>query len=145
MNPVHESDKHLFSTTFGNNGAQRCEMHNRAVCRWVGWEWSSVQFPAVAILVESKSARSFERRLPCAILRRRLQKPYGGGRGRSYGNPFQQQPVFVYIAPNEHHLNGMLHGVPRHGCTGSAGSESFSSSGSSHTRRPLVRGAGVAR
>ena len=26
------------------NGAQRCEMHNRAVCRWVGWEWSSVQF-----------------------------------------------------------------------------------------------------
>ena len=25
------------------NGAQRCEMHNRAVCRWVGWEWSGVQ------------------------------------------------------------------------------------------------------
>ena len=43
------------------NGAQRSEMHNRAVCRWVGWEWSSVQFPAVAILVESKSARSFQR------------------------------------------------------------------------------------
>ena len=23
---------------FVMNGAQRCEMHNRAVCRWVGWE-----------------------------------------------------------------------------------------------------------
>ena len=26
------------------NGAQRCEMHNRTVCRWVEWELSSVQF-----------------------------------------------------------------------------------------------------
>ena len=26
------------------NGAQRCELHNRAVCRWVEWELSSVQF-----------------------------------------------------------------------------------------------------
>ena len=43
------------------NGAQRCEMHNRAVCRWVEWERSSVQSPAVAILVKSYSARNFQR------------------------------------------------------------------------------------
>ena len=30
--------------TFVMNGAQRCELHNRAVCRWVEWELSSVQF-----------------------------------------------------------------------------------------------------
>ena len=36
-------------------------MHNLAYCRRVGWEWSSVQFPAVAILVKSDSARNFER------------------------------------------------------------------------------------
>ena len=29
---------------FVMNGAQRCELHNRAVCRWVEWELSSVQF-----------------------------------------------------------------------------------------------------
>ena len=30
--------------SFVMNGAQRCELHNRAVCRWVGWERSCVQF-----------------------------------------------------------------------------------------------------
>ena len=41
------------------NGAQRCEMHNRVVCRWVGWAWSACRV-AVAILVKSDSARNFE-------------------------------------------------------------------------------------
>ena len=36
-------------------------MHNLAYCRWVGWDWSSVQSLAVAILVKSYSARNFQR------------------------------------------------------------------------------------
>ena len=53
-------------------------MHNRAVCRWVGWEWSGVQSPAVAILVKSNSARNFERCLDVAwVLSMTLKGSYG--------------------------------------------------------------------
>ena len=41
------------------NGSQRCEMHNLALFRWVGWAWSVCRV-AVAILVKSDSARTFE-------------------------------------------------------------------------------------
>ena len=40
------------------NGSQRCEMHNLALFRWVGWAWSACRV-AVAILVKSDSARNF--------------------------------------------------------------------------------------
>ena len=43
------------------NGSQRCELHNLAYCRWVGWELSSVQSLAVAILVKSYSAQIFRK------------------------------------------------------------------------------------
>ena len=44
------------------NGSQRCELHNLAYFRWVGWELFSVQSLAVAILVKSYSAQNFQRK-----------------------------------------------------------------------------------
>ena len=48
-----------FTETVVMNGSQRCEMHNLALFRWVGWAWSVCRV-AVAILVKSDSARTFE-------------------------------------------------------------------------------------
>ena len=36
-------------------------MHNRAVCRWVEWELSSVQFLLLPFWLKRNSARNFER------------------------------------------------------------------------------------
>lgn len=46
-------------STLVMNGSQRCEMHNLALFRWVGWAWSVCRV-AVAILVKSDSARTFD-------------------------------------------------------------------------------------